>query len=122
MPSEECRSCQVEIWWAQKSPLELNDNGLPKTIPVNTDSLDTPNGSIEVWTEKVIPSVDGGHAWVMHFRYLKKGEEPQPGHRRAVSHFATCAQADSWRRRPAAGKAGWPRGSNGEAANSGGGG
>jgi len=118
--TEECRSCHAPVWWAQKFPVELNDSGLPKTMPVNPDSLDDPKGNVEVWTEKVIPVVDGGHAWVMHFRYLRKGQEPEPGHRRAASHFSTCPEAGQWRRKPATAGRGWPKGSNGEAANAGG--
>lgn len=113
MPSQECNSCHVPIWWATKFPEELNDKGLPKTIPVNHDSLmikpfGDPKGTIEVWhSEPVIPVKDGEPVTVLYGRYLKKPEidtVPAAGRRRGVSHFATCRDSAQWRaKKPAQG-------------------
>lgn len=99
--AEECRSCQAQIWWAEKSPPETNPKtGRLKTMPINADSIDDPKGNIEVWTEDVIPSAAGKPAWAMYFRYLNQAHpEPDTGHHRAVSHFATCPQSGQWRSR-----------------------
>lgn len=96
MPAEECRSCKAEIWWVEKTPVELNDKGLPKTIPINADSVDDPKGNIEIWSEVI--SADNGHLRAYRGRYLKKGEVPAEGHHRGISHFSTCPQAGKWRR------------------------
>lgn len=102
-PATECASCHAEIDWAEKFPMELNDKGLPKTIPVNHDSVDDPAGKIEVWSEPVIPVNGGAPARVLYARYLNKSHpHPQPGHHRGVSHFATCPQAGQWRSNPKA--------------------
>jgi hypothetical protein len=94
--------------------------GKPKMIPVNADSFDDPKGNIEVWRQDIIPTTDGKSAWVLYARYLNKGHpQPDAGRKRAVNHFATCAQANLWRD-GGDGKprdTGWPAGSNGEAAN-----
>jgi len=100
MPSTECASCHQEIDWAEKFPVELNDRGLPKTIPVNHNSADDPAGTIEVWRESVTVAEGPPDGYVvLYARYLKKGESPAPGHHRGVSHFATCPQAGQWRSR-----------------------
>jgi hypothetical protein len=115
MASEECKSCRAPIWWCVKDPEEINPKThLPKTNPINAESIGDPKGNIEVWSEPVIPVKNGEPAYVLKFRYLKKGQEPAEGHRRAISHFATCEHADQWRGRP---RGGWPAGSNGEAEN-----
>ena len=104
--STECNSCHTPIWWAIKFPEELNDKGLPKTIPVNHDSLmikpyGDPEGSIEVWPSgPVIPVSDGDPVTVLYGRYLRKNEVsvvPEAGRRRGVSHFATCPDSAQWR-------------------------
>jgi hypothetical protein len=82
-PTEECRSCHHPIDWA------VNVEGL-KPNPVNHDSAGDPKGNLEVWR-----SGDG----LLRYRYLKKGEEPAPGRRRGISHFATCPNRDQWRSR-----------------------
>ena len=89
MAGEECRSCRAPVTWAEKFPAELNDRGLPKTVPVDAGSHDDPNGTLAVWR-------DGG---VLRARYLKKGEEPAQGQHRGISHFATCPSAAQWRSR-----------------------
>lgn len=100
MTSTECGSCHAEVDWAQKFPLELNDKGLPKAVPVNHGSAGDPAGKLEVWREPVIGTADGRQAaTVLYFRYLKKDETPAPGHHRGVSHFGTCPDAGSWRRK-----------------------
>jgi hypothetical protein len=95
-PTAECGSCHTPIDWAEKTPVELNDKGLPKTIPINHDSVDDPAGRIEVWRESI--TGEGGQPYlVLRARYLKKGESPAQGHHSGVSHFATCVQAAQWR-------------------------
>jgi len=90
MPAN-CGSCQAEIDWAVKHPDEINPkNGKLKTTPVNRDSADDPKGNLAVW-------YDG--EGVLRFRYLRKGETPEPGQHRGISHYATCPQADQWRNR-----------------------
>lgn len=116
MATEECRSCRAPIYWCEKFPVELNDKRMPKTMPINADSIGDPTGKVEVWSEPVIPTTEGRPAYVLHFRYLNQTHPvPDEGHKRAISHFATCKQADSWRNNPRS-TSGWPAGSNGEAA------
>lgn len=117
MATEECSSCHAPVYWCVKDPVELNDRGLPKTNPVNADSIGDPKGNLEVWSEPVIPTTTSEPAYVLKFRYLRRGEVPADGHKRAVSHFATCPEANQWRRNRPAPSGGWPQGSNGEAAN-----
>lgn len=96
MPSEECRSCRAEIHWCEKWPTEINDKGLPKTVPINANSVDDPHGNVEIWSEE-IPSEGGTAAYrVYRSRYLKKGEVPAEGHHRGISHFATCKDRKAW--------------------------
>lgn len=99
MAAAECRSCQAEIHWCEKWPVDLNDKGLPKTIPINADSVDDPKGNIEIWSEE-IPSQGGTAKYrVYRARYLRQGQVPAEGHHRGISHFATCKQAPQWRGR-----------------------
>jgi hypothetical protein len=108
MPATECGSCHQEVWFCEKFPAELNDRGLPKTVPVNADSIydpadpgkgGDPRGTMEVWSER-IPTDGGSPLWALFCRYLNQSHpSPAPGHKRAVSHFATCPQAGQWRSR-----------------------
>lgn len=107
--AEECRSCHAEIDWAVKYPEEFKPNGDPKTIPVNHDSVDDPKGNLEVWREPGLPTLDGQEQPRLLARYLRKGQEPAEGHHRGVSHFATCPEADRWRRERSA-KPAWDQG------------
>lgn len=98
MASTECRSCHAEIDYAEKSPAELNDKGLPKMVPVNHDSVDDPKGNLEVWSAPVIDAKGNvGPATVLYFRYLRQGQQPAEGHHRGISHFATCPDRKQWR-------------------------
>lgn len=127
--SEECRSCGAPIDWASKFPEEFNDQGKQKMMPIDHDSVDDPKGNIEVWREPIIPTKTDAPATVLRFRYLRKGEVPQRGRHRGISHYATCPQADKWRSQPKQQQHNqhmqsrpqdcnrWPPGSNGEAAN-----
>jgi hypothetical protein len=103
MPTPECASCHAEICWAEKTPPELNDRGLPKMIPVDSSSVGAPAGGIEVWREDVIPVAGGGYAPVMRGRYLRQGDVVPDGHQRAVTHFASCPYSGQWRRTGRAG-------------------
>jgi hypothetical protein len=98
VPSEECRSpgCRRGIDWAILWP-EVIKNGRVTTHPVDHDSVDDPKGKLEVWSEPVIPVTGGDPVMVLRFRYLKKGEEVQPGRHRGRSHYATCTDSDYWR-------------------------
>jgi hypothetical protein len=87
----ECSSpkCTEVIDWAY-SDKEPEPGELPKRNPVNRASADDPKGNLEVWRDDV---------GVLRFRYLRKGEVPASGHHRAISHYATCCDAGSFRRR-----------------------
>ena len=80
----ECRSCQITVDWAT-----LPDG---KTIPIDRSSAGDPTGNLAV------RRTDTG---TLEVRYLKGGEEPEPGEKRGISHFATCPQAANWRERKA---------------------
>lgn len=98
MPAEECRSCRKEIHWCEKDPVELNDKGQPKTIPVDADTVGKiENGKIEVWSEQ-IPTDGGERLFALKFRYITIAQPFNPEHKMAVNHFATCPQAGQWRR------------------------
>jgi len=97
MPVTECWTCHHSIVHAEKFPTELKADGRPKTMPIDADSLGSAVGNLEVWTETV--TFERQSVEVYKFRYLRQGEAPAEGHHRGVSHFATCAQADQWRRR-----------------------
>jgi hypothetical protein len=100
MATTECGSCHQEVYWCLKDPPEVNDKGKPKTNPVNPESVGQPGGNLEVWSEPVIPTRSGEPAYVLKFRYRRKTDGPlAEGHKLAVSHFATCPDADKWRRR-----------------------
>lgn len=73
-----CRSCQAEVVWVVTEDL--------RKMPM--DPAPVENGNL------VKVRVEDGVGVV---RYLKKGEEPPPGHGRYVSHFATCEFADEHR-------------------------
>lgn len=98
MATEECRSCHAPVYWCEKFPVEVNDKGMPKSVPIDAGSVGDPKGNIEVWTEPVIATTAGEPAYVKRFRYLRKGTAPADGHHRAVSHYATCPDAAKWRR------------------------
>lgn len=115
MATAECSSCHAGIHWCEKDPLELNDRGLPKMVPVDAGTVGQ-EGKLEVWSVLVMPNPNGADAYALKFRYLKKGEVPAEGHSYATSHFATCPEAKEWRGKPRS-AAGWPDGSNGAAAN-----
>lgn len=98
--AQECNSCHAPIWWCEKSPVEINPkNNQPKMAPVDHGSIGAPDGRLEVWSEPVIPVKDGEPVRALYFRYLRQGEEPAEGHKRATSHFATCPDADKWRQK-----------------------
>lgn len=76
-----CRGCQAPMTWA------LTDRG--KGIPLDPDPV--PDGNLVQAGE----NADDGR---MIVRYLAKGEEPEPGVARYKTHFATCENADEFRR------------------------
>jgi hypothetical protein len=94
----ECTSCHAPVYWCVKTPEELNGKGLPKAVPVDVASVGSDEGNLEVWSDPVIPVRPGGAAYVLRFRYLRKGEAVDPARKRATSHFATCPDAGKWRR------------------------
>ena len=91
--AEECRSCHAEIYWATA---EQAEDGKPeKSSPIDKATLGGEAGNLDTWR-------DG--QGVLRYRYIRKAEQAAAlpeGHLRAVSHFATCAQAASWRKRRA---------------------
>lgn len=87
-----CSSCSAPILWAQL----LDDDGQRQK---------TPSGRMKSIPVDFEP-VAGGNVVVFHrpgqgivCRVLKRGEQPPPGARTRVSHFATCPQAKQHRRK-----------------------
>jgi len=76
-----CSLCPAEIDWA------LLPSG--KRLPIDRASADDPKGNLAVRRH-----ADGK----LTVRYLKRSEEPDAGEHRAISHFATCPAADSFRK------------------------
>lgn len=99
MSTTECNSCHAPVYWCVKDPAELNDKGLPKTCPVDVESVGKDSGKLEVWSEPVIPTSTSEPAYILKFRYLKRDQQPAEGHKYAESHFSSCPQAGQWRRR-----------------------
>lgn len=88
--AEECRSCHAEVYWATSVPPEGEKE---KSNPVNADSLGEPGGNQDTWRD------ENG---LLRYRYIRKAQmsaDLPEGHLRAVSHFATCSEAASWRRK-----------------------
>ena len=102
-----CGSCGHPIEFAVKVPEEFACSNKPPcprrpggadcqhakhlvTTPVNQDSAGDPKGKLAVRRDE---------SGVLRFRYLKKDEEPGPGEKRGITHFATCEQSASWRSR-----------------------
>jgi hypothetical protein len=81
-----CRSerCSALIDWALPEPGRAQ-----VAHPVDRASADFPGGNLEVWR-------DGRGQ--LRYRVMKKDEEPAPGRHRGVSHFATCVDADFYRK------------------------
>ena len=77
-----CRSCHAEIDWAGL------EGGGP--IPIDRASAGDPKGNL------AIRRIEHG---TLRARYLRKGEQPQAGEVRGISHFATCPDAPAWRKR-----------------------
>lgn len=76
-----CRSCDAEIVWA------VSEAG--KRMPL--DAKPFPGGNVEM--------IGADAAGTPVARVLSPGAPNETGADRHVSHFATCAQAGSWRRR-----------------------
>jgi len=81
-----CKSCFIKIDWATVDG---------KTVPLDHASAGSPEGNIAV------RRMPGG---TLKGRYLKRGEQPEPGEVRGISHYATCPQAAEWRERKTAGR------------------
>lgn len=95
----ECSSCHAPVYWCVKDPLDLNERGLPKVIPVDVASVGAADGKVEVWSEPIVPVPPDSAAYVLKFRYLNRSHPaPDEGHKRATSHFATCPDRKEWRR------------------------
>lgn len=73
-----CRSCGAEMMWAR-----AENSG--KRIPLDAEPTPTGNVILCGYGEDVV------------CRYLKK-DEPHDGNR-YTSHFASCPQAQQWRKR-----------------------
>jgi len=76
-----CGACPAEIDWA------LLPSG--KRLPVDRASADDPKGNLAI-----LRHPDGK----LTVRYLKRSEQPEPGEHRAISHFASCPAASSFRK------------------------
>jgi hypothetical protein len=84
-----CRSCGAPIWWAHTTAGRL--------IPVDNAPVDSGN-IVTTGRQNVSESITG----VVCSRPEVKVEEPGmlPDDRpRYVAHFATCPNADEWRKR-----------------------
>ena len=71
MKAQKCRSCKAKIIWVPTAAGKL--------MPLDLER--TPDGNV---------AIEGGRAVVM--------SGPVPGGTGRKSHFATCPQADQWRR------------------------
>lgn len=89
---KKCRSCSAEILWCQvldeRGAVTRRPDGTPKAIPV--DFAPVENGNVQVFDR------DGA----IVARVLSRPEVAAlpAGTRLRVSHFATCKQADEWRK------------------------
>lgn len=84
-PAGRCRSCQAEVDWAR------TPDG--KTMPLDRASAGSLDGNLAVRRLE-----DG----TLAARPLVLGEEPGPGEKRGISHFASCQDAAKWRKREGA--------------------
>jgi len=80
-PIEHCKSCGAPIYWA-------TSEASGKRHPVDVEPVEDGN---------VLLSLRGGTGLVA--RVLKKGEEVEDGRNRYTSHFATCPQSKTWRKK-----------------------
>ena len=81
-----CRTCGAAIWWA------YTPNGKP--IPI--DATPDPDGNI---IEVAGTASDGGFRQVVVYGPDDARRRIEEGSIMYVSHFATCRQADDWRKR-----------------------
>lgn len=81
-PVVKCRSCEADMFWAVTTK--------NRRIPIDPQPVET--GNIILGDEQ--PPYGYPLAMV-----LGKHDEPKPGVPRYTSHFATCSQAASHRRR-----------------------
>lgn len=89
--AEECGSCHEEIDWATGTEPNPKTGKFPRQ-PVNHDSAGDPKGNLAVWRDP--------RTRALHFRYLTRAEpDLRPGEKRGISHYATCPDAESYRRR-----------------------
>jgi hypothetical protein len=75
--STSCRSCQAPVRWVR------TEGG--RAMPLDPEPVDA--GNVVIVREGPPPVV----------RYVAADEEPGP---RFTSHFATCPDAPSWRKKP----------------------
>ncbi len=78
--------------WIDFACLDGHDGDSPPRppMPVERRSAGQPGGNLAIRRDP------GG---VLRYRVLRAGEEPGPGEKRGVSHFATCRDAAAWRKR-----------------------
>lgn len=84
MSDQTCRSCGAPIFWAE------TEQG--KSMPVDKDPR--PDGNLALWFRG-----NGTPNPKLIVRHYDERAEAQ-GANRYSSHFASCAQAGSWRKRP----------------------
>jgi hypothetical protein len=89
-----CSSCQAPIFWVQLldergNRIRREDGKGWKSMPVDAQP-DAAKGNVVIWHRE-------GQGIVG--RVLHRGEPPPPGTKLRTSHFATCPNANSHRRR-----------------------
>lgn len=96
---QRCRSCSAPIWWAQvideKGEVQRKPDGKPRVMPVDFAPSEKGTVALARRGATVVARVLGAEqaqkirdtAWAL------KGT-----HTLRTAHFATCPQADSWRR------------------------
>ena len=88
MSAAVCRSCGAPIWWAHTTAGRL--------IPV--DSEPTPGGNVVATGRQTIHDTSGNPVTRPEVRVEEPGMFPDD-RLRYVAHFATCPNADEWRKR-----------------------
>lgn len=78
-----CVSCQAMVDFAFHA-------GGGGSMIIDRKSAGDPKGNLAVWRKP------DGTLW---YRVLRKGEEPRPGEKRGLPHWATCTRPEAHRKR-----------------------
>jgi hypothetical protein len=96
---QRCRSCDAQIWWAQvideKGEIQRKPDGKPRVVPVDFAPSEKGNIALARRGNAVVARVLGAErakqirdaAWAL-----------QGTHTLRTPHFATCPNADQWRK------------------------